>query len=64
MDVSSVLSMAGAMQTQRLSQVQLETTLKTEKGFMDLQKSIVAQLLASLPSVNPDGVGGLLDITA
>jgi hypothetical protein len=64
MDVSSVLSMAGAMQTQKLSQVQLETTLKSEKSFMDLQKSVVAQLLASLPSVNPDGVGGRLDITA
>jgi hypothetical protein len=56
--------MAGAMQAQKTAQVQLETTLKTEKGFLDLQKSVVAQLLASLPSVNPDGVGGLLDITA
>jgi hypothetical protein len=55
--------MAGAMQAQKTSQVQLEIALKSAKGFMDLQQNMVAQLLASLPSVNPDGVGGKLDIT-
>jgi hypothetical protein len=55
--------MAGAMQAQKTSQVQMAVTMNSAKDFMDLQKSVVAQLLASLPSVNPDGVGGRLDIT-
>lgn len=64
MDVSSVLSMAGAMQAQKAANVQLEVSLRSAKGYMDLQQSVVAQLLASMPSVNPDGVGGRIDITA
>lgn len=63
MDIGSVLSMASALQAQRTAQTQLEVTLKTVKDYQELQKSIVAQLLASIPSVNPDGVGGVVDIT-
>jgi hypothetical protein len=62
-DVSSVLSMAGAMQAQKAANVQLEVNMRSTKSFNDLQKSVVAQLLASMPSVNPDGVGGRVDIT-
>ena len=64
MDVDSVLSMAGGLQVQKLANVKLEYNLKIQKESQDLQKDIVAQLLASMPIVNPDGVGGVLDITA
>jgi hypothetical protein len=63
MDVGSVLSMAGALQSQRLDQARLEANLHQVKDFQDLQANIVAQLLASMPSVSPDGVGGVVDIT-
>ncbi len=63
MDVGSVLSMAGALQAQRTQQLQLEVGVRTLKKVQDLQASMVAQLLASLPSVSPDGVGGVVDIT-
>ncbi len=64
MDVSGVLGMAGALQGQKLEQVKLEANLNVQKDIQDLQASVVAQLLASMPSVNPDGVGGVVDITA
>lgn len=64
MDVNSVLSMASGLQAQKMENVKLEYNMKIQKDSQDLQVSIVTQLLASLPSVNPDGVGGVLDITA
>ena len=64
MDVGSVLSLAGARQAQQQAAVQLQVTLHAAKDFQDLQKDLVAQLLASLPSVNPDGVGGRIDLIA
>lgn len=64
MDISSVLSMASALQTQSVSQARLETTLSSMKDYQELQSDAVAQLLASMPSVNPDGVGSIIDITA
>lgn len=64
MDIGSVLSMANALQTQRVQQARLEHTLRTVKDYQDLQQDLVAKLLASIPSVNPDGVGGRVDITA
>jgi hypothetical protein len=64
MEIGSMLNMASALQAQRLEQAKLEHTLSTVKEFQDLQASMVAQLLASIPSVNPDGVGGAIDITA
>ncbi len=63
MDISSVLSMASALQTQSVSQAKLEANLHTLKDYQELQSNAVAQLLASMPSVNPDGVGGVVDIT-
>ena len=63
MDVASVLSMAGALQEQRLAQTRLEHTLHNVKEYQSLQANLVAQLLASIPNVNPDGVGGVVDIT-
>jgi hypothetical protein len=63
MDVASVLSMAGVLQSQRFEAAKLEATLSNVKDYQDLQANLVAQLLASLPSVNPDGVGGVVDIT-
>lgn len=63
MDISSVLSMANTLQVQRLEQVKLEVGMSALKSVQDLQASAVAQLLASIPSVNPDGVGGVVDIT-
>lgn len=61
MDVSEVLHIAGALQAQKLENVKLEATMKSAKDFMALQSDIVMQLLASIPSVNPAGVGGRLD---
>ncbi len=63
MDVNSVLSMAGGLQAQKVENVKLEYNMRIQKDSQDLQVSIVNQLLASLPTVNPDGVGGVLDIT-
>ncbi len=63
MDVNSVLNIAGGLQAQKLQHVKLEYNLKIQKDAQDLQKNMVAQLLASLPSVNPDGVGAVVDIT-
>ncbi len=63
MEISSMLNMASSLQAKRLDQAKLETTLSTLKDVQDLQASAVAQLLASIPSVNPDGVGGAVDIT-
>src|SRR5690606_35641002 len=60
-DVSEALGIAGALQAQKLNQVKLETTLKSAKDHMDLQKDMVMQLLASIPSVSPEGIGGKLD---
>ncbi len=64
MDISSALNMANTLQAQRLEQTKLETGLRALKSVQEIQASAVAQLLASIPSVNPDGVGGVLDITA
>ena len=63
MDIASVLNIAGELQARSLEQAKLEHTIHVVKEQQDLQKSLVAQLLASLPSVNPDGVGGVVDIT-
>jgi len=63
MDVASVVNMAGALQEQRLAQTRLEYTVHNLKEYQNLQSNLVAQLLASIPSVNPDGVGGVVDIT-
>jgi hypothetical protein len=63
MDLSSALGIVQGIQAQSVAQARLETTLKTVKDFQDLQADAVARLLASIPSVNPDGVGTKLDIT-
>jgi hypothetical protein len=63
MDVGSVLSIAGALQAQRLAQAKLEFDISNMKDYQDLQASIVAQLLGCFPCVYPDGVGGVVDIT-
>jgi len=62
-DLSSAIELVQGIQAQSLAQARLEATLKTVKDFQDLQFSVIAQLLASIPSVNPDGVGGRIDIT-
>jgi hypothetical protein len=64
MDIASVLGMANALQTQSVSQAKLEANLNTLKDYQELQSNAVAQLLAAMPSVNPDGVGGVVDIRA
>jgi len=64
MDISSALNMANTLQAQRLEQTKLETNIRALKSVQEVQASAVAQLLASIPSVNPDGVGGVVDITA
>lgn len=61
MDVGEVLNIAGALQAQKLQQVKLETTMKSAKDYMQLQSDMVTQLLASIPSVSPEGIGGKLD---
>ena len=63
MDVGSVLGIAQGLSAQRTEQAKLELTLHSVKDYQDLQANIVARLLASLPNVNPDGVGGVVDIT-
>lgn len=62
MDLGSVLNIASSLQTQSLSQAKLEANLKSLKDYQEMQSNVVAQLLASMPSVNPEGVGGNLDI--
>jgi hypothetical protein len=64
MDLGSVLNIASSLQAQSLSQAKLEANLKSMKDYQELQSNVVAQLLASMPSANPDGVGTKLDITA
>jgi hypothetical protein len=64
MDISSVLGIAQGLQAQSLAQAMLSANLRQMKGYEDFQVNIATQLLASLPSVNPDGVGGVVDITA
>lgn len=63
MDLSSALGIVQGIQAQSFAQARLEATLKTVKDFQDLQADAVTRLLASIPSVNPDGVGTKLDIT-
>ena len=63
MDLSCALGLAQGIQAQSVAQARLEATLKTVKDYQDLQADAVARLLASIPSVNPDGVGAKLDIT-
>lgn len=60
-DVGEVLNIAGALQAQKLNQVKLETAMKSTKDYMDLQSDMVMQLLASIPSVSPEGIGNRLD---
>ena len=64
MDVAGVLNIASGLQAQSLDAAVLTANLRSMKSFQNFQKDIVTQLLASLPSVNPDGVGGTVDITA
>ena len=64
MDVGSVLSMAGALQSQRLEQARQEFGYQKLKDVQSLQASVIAQLLASMPNVSPDGVGGVVNILA
>ena len=63
MDVGSVLNIASSLQAQRLEQSKLEANVGLLKDQQEFQTSMVAKLLASLPSVNPDGVGERIDIT-
>jgi hypothetical protein len=62
-DLSSAVQLVQGIQAQSLAQARLEAALRTVKDLEDLQSSVIAQLLASIPSVNPDGVGGRIDIT-
>jgi hypothetical protein len=63
MDLMTAVNLVQGIQAQSLAQARLEATLKTVKDFQDFQADAVARLLASIPSVNPDGVGTRLDIT-
>jgi len=63
MDLMTAVDLVQGIQAQSFAQARLEATLKTVKDFQDLQADAVARLLASIPSVNPDGVGARLDIT-
>ena len=64
MDISTAIGIAGGLQAQSLDQAMLSASMRSLKGFEQFQTSIATQLLASLPSVNPDGVGGVVDISA
>jgi hypothetical protein len=64
MDLGTALNIAGSLQAQSLDAAVLTASLRSMKSFQDFQVNIVTQLLASLPSVNPDGVGGVVDIRA
>ena len=63
MEIGNVLNMASALQGQRVQQAHMENTISNLKEYQSMQASLVAQLLASIPSVNPDGVGGVVDVT-
>ncbi|MCH7472187.1 hypothetical protein IIA79_04465 [bacterium] len=64
MDVNRALNIAMVMETRRLDQARMESVLQTQKKYQEFQVSVATQLLASLPGVNPDGVGETVDITA
>lgn len=63
MDLGSVLGIAQGLAAQSTAQARLEATLGQVKNLQELQANCVARLLASLPGVNPDGVGGVIDLT-
>ncbi|MCB1215813.1 putative motility protein [bacterium] len=64
MDISSAIDMAQGFANRNVEAAKLSATISQVKKHMDLQQSVVAQLLASLPDVSPEGVGGNIDITA
>ena len=64
MDISSAIDMAQGFANRNVEAAKLSATISQVKKHMDLQQSIVAKLLASLPDVSPEGVGGNIDIKA
>ncbi|MEZ5339452.1 MAG: putative motility protein [bacterium] len=64
MDISSAIDMAQGFANRNVEAAKLSATISQVRKHMDLQQSVVAQLLASLPDVSPEGVGGNIDITA
>ncbi len=64
MDISSAIDMAKGFANRNVEMAKLSATISKVKKHQDLQKSVVMQLLASLPGVNPEGVGDNIDIRA
>jgi len=64
MDLASALSIVQSLQAQQTDMSRLSFTIAKVKEVNDLQESTVARLLASLPSLSPDGVGGNIDCCA
>ena len=64
MDISGAIDMAQGFANRNVEAAKLSATISQVKKHMDLQQSVVAQLLASLPDVSPEGVGGNIDIKA
>lgn len=62
MDISGAIDMAQAHANRNVEAAKLSATVSQVKKHMDLQQSVVMKLLASIPDVNPEGVGGSIDI--
>lgn len=61
MDVGAVLDMAGALKSQQIAQEYQSLMLLKVKDQQKMELSLAAKLLASVPSAQPDGVGGQID---
>ena len=64
MDISSAIDMAQGFANRNVEMARLSATISQVKKGMDLQKDMVTRLLATLPGVNPDGIGENLDMRA
>lgn len=64
MELGSVLDMSQALSSQKIAQEYQTLTLLKFKDQQKLEMSMAAKLLASIPSAQPDGVGGQIDCCA
>ncbi|MCC7478297.1 hypothetical protein IT575_07530 [bacterium] len=64
MDVGAVLDMAGALKSQQIAQQYQSMVLLKMKDQQKIELSLAAKLLASVPSAQPEGVGGRIDLSA
>ncbi len=64
MDVGAVLDMASALKSQQIATEYQSLVLLKQKDQQKMEMSLAMKLLASVPSAQPDGVGGQIDCCA